>query len=186
MLHISLVCKPSGSGWTAVMNERSGAQRARLVRGAARGIGRAIFEKPAAQNRPTDGVARWRADGAFPGEAFVADLRDEQSVKRALANIVSRYEVPTLVNNTGLDHIQRPGEIALAKSDEVTAVNLRAAIQCAQAVLPALLCGRFGVSSTSPVGPCWGAPRRHRAGPWCNEAQMPATKSSFVAEAQTT
>lgn len=156
MLQDASVCKPSGSGRIPAMKENAGAQRVTLVTGATRGIGRAISEKLAAQNHRIVGMARAGADAAFPGEVVVADLLDEQSVKRALADIVARYEVTGLVNNAGLNHIQKLGEIDLAKFDEVIAVNLRAAIQCAQAVLPAMLRARFGrivnVTSRAAIG----------------------------------
>jgi NAD(P)-dependent dehydrogenase (short-subunit alcohol dehydrogenase family) len=126
------------------MSYKAGGQRVTLITGATRGIGRAVAEKLAAQDHRVVGIARTRADVAFPGEVFVADLLDEQSLKRALADIVGRYEVTRLVNNAGLNHIQKLGEIDLAAFDEVIAVNLRAAIQCAQAVLPAMLRARFG------------------------------------------
>jgi NAD(P)-dependent dehydrogenase (short-subunit alcohol dehydrogenase family) len=71
-------------------------------------------------------------------------MRDPQSLERALADIVSRLEITGLVNNAGLNHPQKLGEIDLASFDEVIAVNLRAAIQCTQAVLPAMLRARFG------------------------------------------
>ena len=99
------------------MMARSGkpvAERVTLVTGATRGIGRAIAEKLATQNHRIVGIARSMADAAFPGEVFVADLSDEQSLKRALTDIVGRYEVTGLVNNAGLNHIQTLGEIDLA------------------------------------------------------------------------
>lgn len=156
MLQDTSVCKPSGSDRIPAMKEDAGAQRVTLVTGATRGIGRAISEKLAAQNHRIVGMARARADVAFPGEVVVADLLDEHSVKHALADIVARYEVTGLVNNAGLNHIQKLGEIGLAKFDEVVAVNLRAAIQCAQAVLPAMLRARFGrivnITSRAAIG----------------------------------
>ena len=115
-----------------------------LVTGATRGIGRAIAAKLAADKHRVIGIARSAGDTDFPGEVVAADLRDENSIKRALDGIVARHEITGLVNNAGLNHIQKLGEIDLAAFDEVIAVNLRAAIQCAQAVLPAMLRARFG------------------------------------------
>src|SRR4051794_33594230 len=108
------------------------AERVTLVTGATRGIGRAIAEKLSAQNHRIVGIARHKGDDRFPGEVFVADMRDTESLKRALADIVSRYEINGLVNNAGLSHLQKLGEIDLGSFDEVIAVSLRAAIECAQ------------------------------------------------------
>jgi NAD(P)-dependent dehydrogenase (short-subunit alcohol dehydrogenase family) len=125
-------------------DSKSGAERVTLITGATRGIGRAVSEKLAAQNHRIVGIARSVGDTTFPGDVFVADLRDADSLKCALMKISGRYAVTGLVNNAGLNHVQALGQIDLAAFDEVIDVNLRAAIQCAQAVLPAMLQARFG------------------------------------------
>ncbi len=119
-------------------------QRVTLVTGATRGIGRAISQVLVMQGHRIVGIARAKGDAAFPGEVVLADLRDEKSLASALATVVARHRITGLVNNAGLNHIQRLGQIELGAFDEVIAVNLRAAIQCAQAVLPAMLDARFG------------------------------------------
>jgi NAD(P)-dependent dehydrogenase (short-subunit alcohol dehydrogenase family) len=131
------------AGMTA-QDSPSAAGRVTLVTGATRGIGRAIADKLAAQNHRVIGIARHAGDGDFPGEIFVADMRDADALGRTLAAIVARHEVTGLINNAGLSHRHYLGEIDLGRFDDVMAVNLRAAIQCAQAVLPAMSRARFG------------------------------------------
>jgi 3-oxoacyl-[acyl-carrier protein] reductase len=128
----------------AAQDAKAVRERVTLITGATRGIGRAIADRLAAEHHRIVGIARAMADAAFPGEVVVADLRDAAALKRALADIVARYEVTGLVNNAGLNHLQKLGEIDLAAFDEVIAVNLRAAIQCAQAVLPSMRKAGFG------------------------------------------
>lgn len=123
---------------------QSSVERVTLITGATRGIGRAIADRLAAENHRIVGIARSAAPADFPGEVFTADLTDRDSVARALAQIVERYPVNGLVNNAGLNRIQKLGEIDLDTFDEVISVNLRATIQCVQAVLPSMLAARFG------------------------------------------
>jgi 3-oxoacyl-[acyl-carrier protein] reductase len=129
---------------TAPGTNRAATKRVTLVTGATRGIGRAVSQRLSAQGHFVVGMARTAAGVDFPGDVIVADLRDAGSTERALSDIASRYEVTGLVNNAGVNHIQKLGDIKLADFDEVVAVNLRAAIQCAQAVLPAMLRARYG------------------------------------------
>ncbi|GGG41782.1 short-chain dehydrogenase [Caldovatus sediminis] len=110
---------------------------ATLVTGATRGIGRAIVGRLLARGEAVIGVAR-NADPSFPAPLFTADLADAAATAAMLAALTARHRVTRLVNNAGLSEIQPLGEVALDAFDRVVAVNARAALQCAQAVLPAM------------------------------------------------
>jgi 3-oxoacyl-[acyl-carrier protein] reductase len=100
----------------AAQESKPVSERVTLVTGATRGIGRAIAEKLAAQNHRVLGIARKKGDDGFPGELFVADLRDTESVKRALTDIISCYEITGLVNNAGFNHLRNSARLTLIAS----------------------------------------------------------------------
>jgi NAD(P)-dependent dehydrogenase (short-subunit alcohol dehydrogenase family) len=81
----------------------------------------------------------------LPGERHVAvDLFDTEATAAALVEIAADGEVTRLVNNVG---IVRPAKLAETQFEDLAAVlslNLRCAIQCAQALLPAMQAARDG------------------------------------------
>jgi NAD(P)-dependent dehydrogenase (short-subunit alcohol dehydrogenase family) len=116
------------------------AERA-LVTGGSRNIGRAICERLVA-----DGYEVVQFDLAEPeaetGAAFVkVDMGDEAALARALAGL---GPVTRLVNNVGIGHVAKLAELKLADFDRVLRINTRAAVQCAQAMLPAMRVAGFG------------------------------------------
>lgn len=119
------------------------ASRTVLVTGATRGIGRALAERLAGRGWSVVGIARKAEDG-FPGTLVTADLADEKATAGALDEISSNFEVDSLVNNAGFNHVELLGQVDLGRFDEIIAVNLRAAIQCAQGCLPAMKAKGFG------------------------------------------
>jgi 3-oxoacyl-[acyl-carrier protein] reductase len=116
-----------------------------LVTGATKGIGRALVERLVTQGVQVVGLARSApAPTDFPGDFYSADLSNEASTAAALQAIVGKYAITGLVNNAGLNHVERLDDVALDHFREVIEVNLRAAIQCAQAVLPAMRTKGYG------------------------------------------
>lgn len=83
------------------------------------------------------GLAR-RPDPGFPGELLAVDLADATATNAALDSVTRRHRLAGLVNNVGLVRPQRLGEIDLADLAAVLDLNLRPAVQAAQAALPAM------------------------------------------------
>ncbi|HVL57405.1 MAG TPA: SDR family oxidoreductase [Burkholderiaceae bacterium] len=109
-----------------------------VITGATRGIGRAIAQRLLARGERVVGIAR-NPDPSFAAPVICADLADRQSTRRALDELVSRFDVHRLVNNAGFNRMQPLGSIRPEDSDRIFAINIDAAITCAQAVLPSMI-----------------------------------------------
>lgn len=115
-----------------------------LVTGGSRNIGAAI-----ARGLTADGVRVIVADIQEPdhdnlAEFVAVDLADSAEATERIAAAVSGRMVTRLVNNAGIVAPASLEETALADVDRVMAVNLKAAILCAQLVLPAMKQAGFG------------------------------------------
>jgi NAD(P)-dependent dehydrogenase (short-subunit alcohol dehydrogenase family) len=124
-----------------------------LVTGAGRGIGRAVAVRCAAEGAavvaadlapPEETAAAVRAAGGR-ALAVAADVADREAV-RAMAEAAAReFEaVNVLVSNAGIGFPDPVLEITEERWDRVLNVNLRGALFCAQALLPAMLARRDG------------------------------------------
>ncbi len=115
-----------------------------LVTGASRGIGRAIALDLARKGHLVINLSRSRPEGDFPGLSYPVDLGEESAARRVLSEVTAAHAVDNLVNNAGLI---RANPLELVDTDDFRAqidLNLRAAILCAQAVLPAMRAKRRG------------------------------------------
>jgi 3-oxoacyl-[acyl-carrier protein] reductase len=120
------------------------AARTTLVTGASRGIGRAIAERLGAAGHTIIGIARHAPDYALRGTAYQVDLADADATAATLREIVAKHAIDNLVNNAGLVTTARLDELTGADLDALIGVNVRAALQCAQAVLPNMRARRHG------------------------------------------
>lgn len=115
-----------------------------LVTGASQGIGRAISERLARAGHQVVGLARDAAQPGFPGTLVGVDLADRGASAAVLARLVQQYDFDGLVNNVGLVRPQALGRIGLDDLDAVLDLNLRPAVQAAQALLPSMLARGWG------------------------------------------
>lgn len=122
-----------------------------LVTGAARGIGKAIAAK-AAQEGAAVGLLDIRADlllatadeiqktGATVASA-VGDITDEDSVRRAVAELTDSLGQPitVLINNAGINAYADATQMTVAEWDSVFDVDLKGSWLMARAVLPPMI-----------------------------------------------
>ncbi|MFO1190246.1 MAG: SDR family oxidoreductase [Alphaproteobacteria bacterium] len=120
------------------------AQLINLITGASRGLGRAIADRLMAQGQMVINLSRTPPAAPFGGVHIEADLANRDSLARALATVTASYAVDHVINNAGDIGGAKLGMIDLDRHDQVMAINVRAAIQCAQACLPAMQKKRRG------------------------------------------
>jgi len=123
-----------------------------VITGASKGIGLELSRLLADIGHHPVGIAR-TAPTEFPGTFVTADLGDRQQTADALTEILGEGPVDALVNNVGL---VRPAKLGMVDLDDLAAVfdvNVRVAVQSAQAVLPGMLAKGWGrmVNITSLV-----------------------------------
>ncbi|MYM35413.1 SDR family NAD(P)-dependent oxidoreductase [Duganella sp. FT94W] len=128
-----------------------------LVTGVSSGIGRVTAEQFAAHGCVVFGTVRSLASAApLPGITLVEmDVRDSDSVPRAIAEILSRAgRIDVLVNNAGVNMTGAVEETSIAEAQLLFETNVFGVMRTIQAVLPQMREQRSGriVNVSSVLG----------------------------------
>jgi short-subunit dehydrogenase len=126
-----------------------------IVTGASSGIGEATARRLARDGmrvtlaaRRADELARVAREIAAAGGQALAtptDVRERSAIGRMVSATLDRWgRVDVLVNNAGLGYSSRVADLDPAQLREQVDVNVVAVIECAQAVLPAMIAQRSG------------------------------------------
>lgn len=124
-----------------------------LVTGGASGIGRAIAQSGVDHGWDVVVIDR---DAAPVGRSIRADLADAGGTAAALNSALEDGPITRLVNNVGAVFPASLDELTLADLSSSFDLNLRSAVQCAQALLPGMTEAGFGrivnMSSRAALG----------------------------------
>jgi NAD(P)-dependent dehydrogenase (short-subunit alcohol dehydrogenase family) len=109
-----------------------------LVTGATKGIGWALTRRLADMGCHVVGIARNTADVDFPGYLYGCDLADAGKTEEVLREIRDKYPVDAVVNNVGIVLPQPLGSVELASLYNAFDLNVRVAVQVAQAFVESM------------------------------------------------
>ena len=128
-----------------------------LITGGSRGIGRGIAARLGADGYALVTFDRVPPEKLLRGERFVeVDLASADDTGSALRTVTQERAITRLVNNVGAVRPASLEQTTIADLEAVVSLNLRCAIQCAQALLPAMKQARGGrivnVSSRAALG----------------------------------
>ena len=129
--------------------------RAAIVTGAGRGIGRAVAAAFAREGAAVvlaarsaselDATARQIAEAGGRASALPADVSDEAAVGALVKRALAEYgRIDVLVTAAGAAGFGSVADSKPTEWDQMLAVNLRGAMLCCRAVLPAMIAQRRG------------------------------------------
>jgi len=133
------------------------ARKVAAVTGGSAGIGQAICEDLLAKDYEVISLSRRKVAIEHPRmHSIEVDLGDRAATAEALAEMVRRFEIDTVVHNAGVIRPALLADVKLADLDALVELHLSCAVQLVQATLPHMRACRFGrvvlMSSRAAVG----------------------------------
>lgn len=127
------------------------------VTGGSAGIGKAICEDLLGKGYEVVSLSLRKTEIDHPRlHSIEVDLTDRAATADAVADLVRRFEVTTLVHNAGVIRPALLADVKLDDLDALVALHLGSAIQLVQAALPRMRARHFGrvvlLSSRAAVG----------------------------------
>jgi NAD(P)-dependent dehydrogenase (short-subunit alcohol dehydrogenase family) len=127
------------------------------VTGGSAGIGKAICEDLLAKGYEVVSLSRRATEIAHPRlHSLEVDLSDRAATAQAVAELVCRFDVTTVVHNAGAIRAALLADVKLDDLDALVDLHLGCAIQLVQAALPQMRAQRFGrvvlLSSRAALG----------------------------------
>lgn len=117
---------------------------ATIVTGASNGIGWAIAELLANKGHSVINLDIKPPTRESRAIHYPIDLTDAAGTDAVLKEVTGKHAVTRLVNNAGFAKAESLEDTTLDNLDRTVDINLRGAIQCAQAVIPAMKAAGFG------------------------------------------
>jgi 3-oxoacyl-[acyl-carrier protein] reductase len=109
-----------------------------LITGASRGIGRAVALRLARTGHTIINLSRSDPGSDFPGITYCVDLADADATSHVLARVTAEHAIDNVVNNAGVARINPIERVSADELQEQIDLNLRAIVQCTQALLPGM------------------------------------------------
>jgi len=127
------------------------------VTGGSAGIGKAICEDLLAKGYEVVSLSRRATQIDHPRlHSLEVDLSDRAATAQAVAELVRRFDVTTVVHNAGVIRAALLADVQLDDLDALVDLHLGCAIQLVQAALPQMRAQRFGrvvlLSSRAALG----------------------------------
>lgn len=127
-----------------------------VVTGGSSGIGAAIVEMLASRGMSVINLDKVAPVSGSKARHIQVDLTDLEQLRGVLAKLQQEEQVLCLVNNAGIGGPLWLEDVNMEAFERLVSVNLRAAILCAQAFLPAMKAAGWGrivnVTSRSALG----------------------------------